>query len=56
MAIALIVVAALAFIGVLVGLAVGQVIVAGIAGVVLVAIWFILRSIQKSGGQSSSDS
>lgn len=48
-AIALIAVAALAFIGVLVGLAIGQVVIAGAAGVVLVAAWFILRSIQRRG-------
>jgi hypothetical protein len=42
-------VAALAFIGVLVGLAIGQVVIAGAAGVVLVAAWFILRSIQRRG-------
>lgn len=51
-AIALIVIAALAFIGVLVGLAIGQVVIAGAAGVVLVAIWFALRSIQRRGGAS----
>jgi Flp pilus assembly protein TadB len=46
-AIALIAVAALAFITVLVGLAIGQVAIAGVAGVVLVAVWFVLRSIQR---------
>jgi Flp pilus assembly protein TadB len=51
-AIALIAVVALAFIAVVVGLAIGQVIVAGTAGVVLVAVWFTLRAIQRRGGAS----
>ncbi len=51
-AIALIAVAALAFIAVLVGLAIGQVVIAGVAGVVLVAVWFALRAIQKRSGGS----
>jgi Flp pilus assembly protein TadB len=51
-AIALIAVAALAFIAVLVGLAIGQVVIAGVAGVVLVAVWFALRAIQKRGSGS----
>ena len=38
---------ALAFITVLVGLAIGQVAIAGVAGVVLVVVWFVLRSIQR---------
>lgn len=46
-AIALIAAAALAFIAVLVGLAIGQVVIAGVAGVVLVVVWFVLRSFQR---------
>jgi len=45
----MIVLTALAFIGVLVGLAIGQVAVAGAAGLVLVLLWFVLRAIQKRG-------
>lgn len=46
----MVVVAGLAFVGILVGLAVGQVAVAGACAVVLVAIWFVLRSFQRRGG------
>lgn len=45
----MLVVAAAAFIGILVGLAIGQVAVAGACAVVLVVTWFVLRSIQKRG-------
>jgi hypothetical protein len=48
-AITMIVLTALAFIGVLVGLAIGQVAVAGASGLVLVLLWFVLRAIQKRG-------
>ena len=40
----------LAFIAVIVGLALGQLVIAGVAAVVLVIVWFVLRSIQRSGG------
>ncbi len=40
----------IAFIGVIVGLAMGQLAVAGTAAVVLVVLWFLLRSIQRRGG------
>ncbi len=46
----MVVVAALAFAGILVSLAIGQVAVAGACAVVIVVIWFVLRSIQKRGG------
>jgi hypothetical protein len=45
----MLVVVALAFIAILVGLAIGQVVIAGVAGVILVAVWFVFRSIQKRG-------
>lgn len=40
----------LAFAGILVGLAIGQLAIAGAAAVVLVIVWFVFRSIQKRGG------
>ena len=43
----MIVVAALAFIGILVGLMIGRLEVAGISGIVLVVLWFVLRHIQR---------
>jgi hypothetical protein len=45
----MVVVAGLAFVGILVSLAIGQVAIAGACAVVLVVIWFVLRSIQKRG-------
>ncbi len=45
-------VAVLAFTGILVSLAVGQVAVAGACAVVLVVIWFVLRSIQRRDGRA----
>jgi Flp pilus assembly protein TadB len=48
-AIVILVVVALAFIAILVGLAIGQVMIAGVAGVILVVVWFVFRSIQKRG-------
>lgn len=45
----MLVVVGLAFVGILVGLAIGQVAVAGACAVVLVITWFVLRSIQKRG-------
>ncbi len=49
-AIVLIAVVAVAFIGILAGLATGQVVVAGAAGAVLVIVWFGFRSLQRRGG------
>ena len=46
----MIVLTALAFITILVGLAIGQLVVAAAAGVVLVVLWFVLRSIQRRAG------
>lgn len=40
----------LAFIAIIVGLAMGQLVVAAVAGIVLVILWFLLRSIQRRGG------
>jgi Flp pilus assembly protein TadB len=51
-AITMLVVVVLAFVAILVGLAIGQVALAGAAGVVLVIVWFVLRSIQKRGARS----
>ena len=48
----MVVLAALAFAGILVGLAAGQAAIAGACAVVLVVIWFVLRSIQKRGGRA----
>ncbi len=48
----MLVVVVLAFVAILVGLAIGQVALAGAAGVVLVVVWFVLRSIQKRGARS----
>lgn len=45
----MLVVVVLAFAGILVGLAMGQLAVAGAAAVALVIVWFVLRSIQKRG-------
>ncbi len=49
-AIGMLVLTGIAFIGVIVGLAMGQLAVAGTAAVVLVVLWFLLRSIQRRGG------
>jgi len=40
----------LAFVAIIVGLAMGQLAAAGTAAVVLVILWFLLRSIQRRGG------
>jgi hypothetical protein len=40
----------LAFVAIIVGLAMGQLAVSGTAAVVLVILWFLLRSIQRRGG------
>lgn len=48
----MVVVAGLAFAGILVGLFIGQAAIAAACGVVLVVIWFVLRSIQKRGGRA----
>ena len=45
----MLIVVALAFIAILVGLAIGQVVIAGVAGVILVVVWFVFRSLQKRG-------
>ncbi|MGA0067933.1 MAG: hypothetical protein ACO3PB_00520 [Miltoncostaeaceae bacterium] len=50
LAIGMLVLTGLAFIAVIVGLALGQLVIAGVAAVVLVIMWFVLRSIQRSGG------
>ena len=39
-----------AFVAIIVGLATGQLAVAAVAAVVLVVLWFVLRSIQRRGG------
>lgn|GEM_PF-737797 len=49
LAIAMVIMAGVAFIAILVGLAMGQLAVAGVAAVVLVILWFVLRSIQRRG-------
>lgn len=46
----MLVVVVLAFAAILVGLAMGQLAVAGVAAIVLVVVWFVFRSIQKRGG------
>ena len=48
----MVVVAALAFVGILVGLAVGQGAIAAACAMVLAVIWVVLRSIQTRGGGS----
>lgn len=48
----MLVVVVLAFAAILVGLAIGQLAVAGAAAVALVVVWFVLRSIQKRGARS----
>ncbi len=45
----MVIMAGVAFIAILVGLAMGQLAVAGVAAVVLVILWFVLRSIQRRG-------
>ncbi|MSO44731.1 MAG: hypothetical protein EXQ74_05435 [Thermoleophilia bacterium] len=49
LAIALVVLAALAFIGVLAGLAIGRMDLVGISAVALVGLWFGLRWIPRAG-------
>lgn len=49
LAITLVAITVLAFIAILVGLAIGRIAVAGAAGIVLVIVWFVLRSIQRRG-------
>ena len=46
----MLVVTGIAFVAIIVGLAIGQLAVAGVAAVVLVIVWFVLRSIQRRGG------
>lgn len=46
----MIVLAGVAFVAILVGLAMGELVVAGVAAVVLVVLWFVLRSMQRRGG------
>lgn len=50
-AIALVALTILAFAAILVGLAIGQLVVAGAAGVVLVIVWFVLRHLQRRAGR-----
>ncbi|MBU6362643.1 MAG: hypothetical protein KGQ95_00310 [Acidobacteria bacterium] len=50
LAIVMLVLTGLAFIAIIVGLAMGQLVVAAVAGIVLVILWFLLRSIQRRGG------
>ncbi len=49
LAIVLVVLTALAFVGILVGLAIGQLVVSGGAALALVVLWFVLRVMQKRG-------
>ena len=48
-AITLAVITGLAFVGILVGLALGMLAVAGICGMVLVLMWFVLMGLKKRG-------
>ncbi|MBM3633735.1 MAG: hypothetical protein FJW99_00325 [Actinobacteria bacterium] len=50
LAIGMLVLTGLAFVAIIVGLAMGQLAVSGTAAVVLVILWFLLRSIQRRGG------
>ena len=50
LAIVMLVLTGLAFIAIIVGLAMGQLVVAAVAGIVLVILWFLLHSIQRRGG------
>lgn len=47
MAIALIIITGAAFVGVVVGLALGQAIIAGVCGLVLVIVWFAIMGFRK---------
>ncbi len=47
MAIALIIITGAAFVGVVVGLALGQAIIAGVGGLVLVIVWFAIMGFRK---------
>lgn len=48
-AIALAVIAVLAFVGVLVSLALGNIAAAGTCGLILIVLWFVLRFLQRRG-------
>ncbi|MBM3665792.1 MAG: hypothetical protein FJW92_08375 [Actinobacteria bacterium] len=50
LAIGMLMLTGLAFVAIIVGLAMGQLAAAGTAAVVLVILWFLLRSIQRRGG------